>query len=110
MSCCSGKSKRPSREGYVRERYDPNANVCDNQADFNQALQAGIKYNNQQAVKQAGAWMWVYLVLYLVFFVWAILLAMQVAQGPDRTVHLVFAVVFSPLYVLSHYLGMMKQN
>lgn len=100
----------PCSSRFVRERYDPNQPVCGNQADFNQALQAAVKYNNQQAVKQAGAWIWVYLVLYLVFFVWAVMLAIQVAAGPDRTMHLVFAVVFSPLYVLSHYLGMMKQN
>jgi hypothetical protein len=107
-SCYSSQSNCVEM-GCNCEGYDPNQSVCDNQADFNQALQAGIKYNKQQAVKQAGVWMWVYLIAYFIFFVWAIILALQVAPGAERTEHVVFAVVFGPIYVLSYYLGLLKQ-
>lgn len=94
----------------VTENYDPNQPVCNNQADFNQALQAGLKYNYQEAVKKSEPWIWVYLVLYLIFFVWAIMLSLQVPSGSNRTLHVVLAAVFGPIYVLSYYLGMLKQE
>jgi bacteriorhodopsin len=91
------------------ENYDPNSNVCDNQGDFNQALRAGIKYNNKQNMKKAQPWIWVYLGLYVVFFFWAIILALQVSKGPQRTMHVTLAIVFAPAYVLAYYLGMLKK-
>jgi hypothetical protein len=91
---------------YSREQYS-GANVCNTQDDFNVAFNKAIKQNNKDAMKKAGPWVYVYIVLYLVFFVWALLLAMQNPAGPSRIVHLVFAMVFSPIYVISYYLGAM---
>ena len=87
------------------ENYDPNKPVCDNQDDFNQALQAGIKYNRQENVKKMQPWMLVYSVIYLIFFIWAIILALKVPEGPDKILHLVFAILVSPVYVISYYIG-----
>jgi len=87
------------------EFYDPNKPVCDNQSDFNQALRKAIKYNNKEDMKKARPWLYVYLVLYMIFVVWALLLAMKVPPGPERVEHLVFALVFGPAYVLAYYLG-----
>ena len=99
-----------SADKQFEENYDPNKPVCDNQDDFNMALRKALKYNEKQDMKKAKPWVAVYLVLWLIFFIWAIILAMKVAPGPERVEHLIFAMVFSPVYVLAHYLGVMKDN
>lgn len=93
-----------------REFYDPSKPVCDNQDDFNQALRQGIVFNQQQNLKKMQPYMWVYLIVFLVFFVWALMLAMKVPPGQGKVLHILFALLFSPLYVISHYLGHMKSN
>jgi hypothetical protein len=98
MSCCY---KTLENDG-VRENYDPNAPVCQNQADFNQALRKAVQYNQDQDVKSVS---YVYIILWSVFFIWAVLLALKVKPHSERVLHLVLAMLFSPVYVLSHYLG-----
>ena len=90
------------------ENYDPSQPVCDNQDDFNHAFRKALEYNNKENYKKNKPWMYVSLVLWIIFFIWAIMLAMKMPQGPERVVHLVFAMVFSPLYVISYYLGAMN--
>lgn len=82
--------------------------VCATQDDFNVAFDKALKQNNKDAMKKMAPWVYVYMVLWLIFFVWALVLAMQVASGPTRVVHLVFAMVFSPIYVLAYYLGALE--
>lgn len=113
--CCQNLGRAasyiPCRENYgprSRENYDPNQPVCNNQDDFNEAVNKAIKYNNNENMKKAKPWIYVYLVVWLIFLIWAIVLAMQIAPGHDRVVHLVFAIVFSPAYVLGYYLGAMS--
>lgn len=79
--------------------------VCNNQDAFNQAFRSALKYNNKENMKKARPWMYVYLVLWLLFFVWGVMLAIQVPSGPERVEHLVFAIVFGPVYVLAYYIG-----
>lgn len=87
------------------------SSVCDNQNDFNQAVRSALKYNMKEDVKKSKPWIYIYLVLYLVFFVWAIMLAMQVnGSHAERIEHLVFAIVFSPVYVVAYYLCMMGKG
>ena len=93
---------------YAEEGYDPKANVCTDQDTFNQALRKAVRHNEKEDIKKAGAWVYVYLVLWVIFFVWALTLAMKVPPGPEKVEHLVFAMVFSPIYVLSHYIANMK--
>lgn len=90
------------------ENYDPNKPVCDNQDDFNQAFRKALKYNTKQNMKKAQPWIWIYMGLYLVFIIWALILAMRVPVGPARTMHVLFAFVGGPVYVLSYYLAMIK--
>ncbi len=92
------------------ENYDPNKPVCDNQDDFNKAFRKAVKYNNKKANKKAQPWMIAYLVLWAIFLVWAVMLAMKVAPGPQRVMHLTFAFLFAPAYVLATYLGMLGQG
>lgn len=92
------------------ENYDPSKPVCDSQDDYNQAFRNALKYNREQNMKSAGNWIWVYLVIHLVFLFWGVMLASKVQPGPYRTMHMMFALLFSPVYVLSHYLGMLNEN
>jgi hypothetical protein len=87
-----------------KENYDPNQPVCNTQDDFNQAVQAAIKYNNKEAMKKAEPWAIVCLCIWFVFFVWALVLAMKTV-GKHRVEHIMFAILFSPAYVLATYLS-----
>lgn len=116
MSCARVNSDLQPEDDYEyytrtgRENYNPNAPVCDNQADFNQAFHEAVKYNRKKEMNKDKPWMYVYVVLWLIFFVWAIVIAMKVSTGNDRTIHLVFAILFAPAYVLAYYLGMMDKG
>lgn len=87
-----------------RENYDPSKPVCDNQDDFNVAVREAIKYNNKQDMKKVQGVLGVWLALYVIFFVWAVILALKVQNPEHRIVHLVFAMIASPIYVLAYYL------
>lgn len=87
------------------EYYDPNKPVCDNQDDFNHAFRKAIKNNNQENMEKARPWLYVYMVLWMIFLIWALLLAMKVPAGQERVLHVFFALVASPAYVLAYYLG-----
>ena len=88
-----------------KENYDPNQPVCNTQDDFNQAVQAAIKYNNKEAMKKAEPWAIVCLCIWFVFFVWALVLAMKLPVGKNRVENILFAILFSPAYVLATYLS-----
>mgnify|MGYP003515370022 FL=1 len=87
----------------INENYT-GANVCNTQDDFNVAFHKAIKQNNKDNEKKYKPWMYVYITVWMILFVWALILAMQVSPGANRIVHLVFAMVFSPVYVISYYL------
>ena len=89
----------------MKEEYNPDKPVCDNQNDFNVALRNAIKYNGKENMKNMGGWIALYLVLYLIFVLWAVFLAAKVPPGPQRTQHVLFALLFAPAYVLAYYLN-----
>jgi len=80
-------------------------NVCANQDVFNNAFYEAVKQNRKQEMKEARPWSYVGVVIWMIFFIWGVTLAMQVAPGHERVEHLVFAMVFGPVYVLAYYLG-----
>lgn len=92
----------------VQENYDPNQDVCTNQDDFNHAVRKALKYNMKEDVKKAKPYMMTYVIIWLVMLIWAVMLAMQVPVSDGRTIHLVFAITVSPVYIISYYLGMMQ--
>jgi uncharacterized ion transporter superfamily protein YfcC len=92
------------------ENYDPSKPVCDNQDDFNQALQQAIKYNNKQEVNNNKASIIIYFILYVIFLFWALTLAMKVQDKEMRTAHVTFALVFGPIYVLGYYCSNMAMR
>jgi hypothetical protein len=76
--------------------------VCDTQTDFNHAFRDAIKYVN----KKDSPKLWVQLLalaLFILFIVWALMLASK-SGSSDQVLHYVLAMVFSPFYVISHYL------
>jgi len=44
------------------------------------------------------------------FYIWALILALKVSDKEHRVLHVTLALLTGPLYVLSYYLGMMKQD
>lgn len=84
-------------------------NVCENQDKFNVAVRKAIVKNNEDAVESSKGWLFLYLLLAIVFLVWAISLAMKMPKGADKIVHLVIAMVASPVYVLAYYVGEVKK-
>lgn len=94
----------------IVEQFNTDANVCDTQDKFNVAFDKALKQNNKDSMKKTKPWVYVYMTLWMIFFIWALVLAMQVHHGPNRIVHLVFAMAFSPLYVLAYYLGALNDG
>jgi bacteriorhodopsin len=82
--------------------------VCSNQDEYNKAYRNALKYNDKENMKQSSPWIYIYVALYLIFFVWGIILAMQVPAGPGRTLNIAFAMFLGPIYVLSYYFGMLR--
>ena len=80
------------------------SSICQDQTSFNNALSIGLDtYRDEQ--KMTSGTMYVYLLLVLVFFIWALMLAMRLKHGNERILHLVVAMIASPLYVISYYLN-----
>lgn len=83
-------------------------NVCDDQKTFNRAVKKALNHLDDDDQNQTS-----HLILALItltFYVWALLLALKVEDKQHRVLHVLFALVFGPLYVLAHYVGMMEQN
>lgn len=83
-----------------------NQNVCMNQHVFNVAVHEAIKHNNKEEWHKNRKMIYIYVALWAIFFVWGVMLAMKVPEGPERVKHVVLAAVFAPAYVLAHYIGM----
>jgi len=92
-----------------KEHYDPSKPVCGNQNDFNMAVNKAIKYTNNKNMKK-GPWATVCAIIWVLFFFWALMLAMQVPAGHERVEHVLFAILFSPAYVLAHYVGAVSKG
>ena len=80
------------------------SSVCASQDTFNNAFQGAVKYVEK---KERPKW-WVSLIaiaICLVLVVWALVLSMQVKSSPDNKLHIVFAIVFAPFYIIAYYLS-----
>ena len=84
-------------------------NVCANQDRFNVAVRKAIRKNNEDAVENSQNWILLYVLLMLGFLIWAVTLAMKMPKGPEKILHLVIAMVASPVYVLAYYVGEVKK-
>ena len=97
------KKVKPQTENYSEDQMT--GSVCGSQADFNVAVQEAVKYNNRQYMKQTRGWAEICSVIWLIFMVWALVLAMKIHKGPKKIEHILFALLFPPIYVLSYYLS-----
>ena len=87
----------------------PVASVCEDQNKFNEAVHKAMKYakkmrQEEEDKEEKNGYMYVYVVLYMIFFIWAVMLALKV-ESADRPLHIALAILMSPIYVLSYYLS-----
>lgn len=78
--------------------------VCDSQADFNQAFKKALDDYNGKNVKGYNTGMAVAAVIYLLLLVWAVVIAMKIPDRDHRTLHIFFAIMCPPLYIISHFI------
>jgi hypothetical protein len=81
------------------------SNICESQDNFNDAFRKAVKYVDKR--NQPDRTMHTFAALiYLVFLIWAIVLVckMQIDKT-QKTIHLVLALAFPPLYVISYYVN-----
>lgn len=82
------------------------SNICQDQTSFNNALSIGLDtYRDEQ--KMSSGTMGIYLLLVLVLFVWALVLAFRLKRGNERLLHILVAMLASPIYIISYYLNCM---
>lgn len=82
-------------------------NVCKDQDSFNEAFSDALDnyYKENRAPQNI---MVIYLVIFIILLLWAIYLAMKIKPSPERVVHIFFALIASPIYILSFYLNTLK--
>lgn len=82
--------------------------VCENQSTFNEAVSIAIdNYKEENKMKTTTGAITIYAILMFILFVWALVLAFRLKKGSERLLHLIVAMIVSPLYILSYYLNML---
>lgn len=79
------------------------SSVCQNQNSFNSAVYDAVKYTVKQ--DKPNKWlMLVFFVLYVILTLVAVFLAVR--EKSNRQLHILFALLFGPLYIIAHLLSM----
>lgn len=84
-------------------------NVCNDQKTFNKAVKKAINHLDEPDNKNQVANL-VMVLITLTFYVWALLLALKVQDKQHRLLHVLFALVFGPIYVLAYYASMINMD
>ena len=85
------------------------SNVCNNQKTFNKAVRNAFHHlDDDDNTQQNQAAKVIVTIIMLVFYLWALLLAMRISDPQHRVLHIVLALLTGPLYVLAYYLGIME--
>jgi hypothetical protein len=93
-------------------------NVCMNQDTYNQAFGEALdEYKKEQEVRYGFRCgdndmgckinVLVMSIIMIIFYLWALLLALKIKDPEHRTLHVLFALATGPLYVLAHYASML---
>ena len=83
-------------------------NVCNTQDSFNKALVNYAKYHRElMENRPLPKGVYIYLIFHLIVLVWAVFVALQQPQD-NRVIHLVLAILFAPVYLISYYIGMLN--
>lgn len=72
-------------------------NVCGNQETFSTSSEKEEKNNTALYV--------LYTLSIIVFLVWAVYLVSREEKSDERVIHFLYAIILSPIYVLSYYLN-----
>jgi hypothetical protein len=80
-------------------------NVCSSQNVFNDAFKNAVHNyeKNDCNTTECVVTTVIFTIVMLVFFVWAIMLALRIKNQEQRVLHLLFAITMGPLYVLAYY-------
>jgi hypothetical protein len=81
-------------------------NPCANQHNFSRAFSKAYD-SKEKSMNKITTPVLVYLFIHLIFLVWGIMLAFK-QPLETRNVHITLAIVFSPAYVLAHYLSLLE--
>lgn len=89
--------------------------LCKSQDAFNEIHYEAIKYareKDQEELSKPPLFMYtsIYGIIHLIFLFWGIMLAIRSQPPANRVVHITLAIVFSPIYVLSYFIGMLGNN
>jgi hypothetical protein len=87
--------------------------LCSDQKTFNKAVRKAIEHIDDEDETDQSNGLVVKLIVSLImisFYLWALLLALKVSDKEHRVLHVTLALLTGPLYVLSYYLGTMKQE
>lgn len=91
-------------------------NLCMNQDSYNEAFKNALdQYKKEQEDKNkcdeddssCKLGVLIMFIIMIIFYLWALLLALKVSDPEHRTLHVLFALATGPLYVLSHYSSML---
>lgn len=83
-------------------------NVCENQEIFNAAVREALenyKKEEEKTTKNSIALYVLYTLSIIVFLVWAVYLVTREKKSDERVIHFLYAIILSPIYVLSYYLN-----
>jgi hypothetical protein len=103
-ACMYGKDPLHPGPCAPKGNYEQIQTVCANQDVFNHAFRHAVKYTNKKN-KPSNGIMIASGILMLIFIVWALILASRIPTGPQKAVHFVLALLFSPIYVIAYYFG-----
>jgi hypothetical protein len=81
------------------------SNVCNNQNAFNDALDKYQTDKAEEFVKKYGVVYAIFFVLYFIAIVYAVILALKVTDVEHRRLHVVFALIAAPAYIIAYYLS-----
>jgi hypothetical protein len=82
-------------------------NVCENQKTFDAALENASEYVQKKRSPDLWTQM-LYLGVFTILIVYALLLASKVKDVHDKVLHFTLAILFSPVYIISHILSNRK--
>jgi hypothetical protein len=81
------------------------SNVCNDQNSFNNALDKYQKEKTEEIVKKYGVAYVIFFILYFIAIIYAVILALKVSDVEHRRLHVVFALIAAPAYIIAYYLS-----
>lgn len=84
-------------------------NICNDQENLDRALTKALNDYTGKTMEINNGWVVLYLILFFVFLFWAVTLAFKLKKSSERVIHLIFAIMTSPLYIICYYLNILKK-